>query len=575
MQRKTWAGLAIGTAAIVVAALVLRVALWQPFPLTGSAPQDGFTRVPGVIHVHTTRSDGGGTTQEVLAAARATGLSFVVVTDHNQVGAPALARYHDGVLAISGTEISTNAGHLLALGIADPGYAFPAEVHDALDDIRRLGGIPVAAHPWSPRADLQWTGWRLPGPWGVELVNLDSAWRRAGWMRLGWAMLAYRLNPSHALLSVLDTPGQRLAAWDGLLAQRDTAGFAGSDAHSRIDLTDALHVRFPSYASLFALVKTHVVLGAPLTGDAGRDTSTILDALRRGASYVAVDGLAPAGGFSFTLESAEGRHTMGETVPVDTAGPGGSMRLVAGGRLPAGTRLTLLRDGHAIAERAGSITIPVPGPGSYRVEARLPGWTVPWILSNPIYVHDEPTRQRRVARAAWPSDAQAPRARDTIETFDGDTTFTAGADPSSQAVVDVVVDPRNGHDGPASARLRFRLGAGPNASCELATRQARNLTGRTGLVFSIRSDAPYRIWVQVRDLNPALAEHTETWAASVRTSDTWRRVAIPFSALRSDAPETDGRLDLDQVRALAFLIDRGAVRPGTSGTIWIDDVGLY
>ena len=37
----------------------------------------------------------------------------------------------------------------------------------------------------------------------------------------------------------------------------------------------------------------------------------------------------------------------------------------------------------------------------------------------------------------------------------------------------------------------------------------------------------------------------------------------------------DGRLDLDKVRNIVFVLDRGAEKPGTVGTIWIDDVGLY
>jgi hypothetical protein len=86
----------------------------------------------------------------------------------------------------------------------------------------------------------------------------------------------------------------------------------------------------------------------------------------------------------------------------------------------------------------------------------------------------------------------------------------------------------------------------------------------------------YRIWVQVRDRNPASAdEGTEWWFASVRTSPEWTRVAVPFDRLRSINPRTDGRLDLDQVRALVFVIDRGAVKPDTTGTVWLDDVGVY
>ncbi len=134
--------------------------------------------------------------------------------------------------------------------------------------------------------------------------------------------------------------------------------------------------------------------------------------------------------------------------------------------------------------------------------------------------------------------------------------------------------------GSGAARIAFRLGlataARPHVFCAIINRDPRDLTGRRGLVFSIRADGVYRIWVQVRDENPASAdEGTEWWFASVRTAPEWKRVAIPFARLRSINPRTEGRLDLDKVRALVFVLDRGVDKPGTQGTIWIDDLGAY
>jgi hypothetical protein len=95
-------------------------------------------------------------------------------------------------------------------------------------------------------------------------------------------------------------------------------------------------------------------------------------------------------------------------------------------------------------------------------------------------------------------------------------------------------------------------------------------------VFSLKADGVYRLWVQVRDANPASAdEGTEWWFASVRSSPSWRRVALPFSELRSINPKTDGKLDLDRVRGLVFLLDDASVRPGTRGVVWLDELGVY
>ena len=92
-----------------------------PAPVSGDEPDDGYTRVAGVVHVHTTLSDGGGTPDEVVAAAQRAGLGFLAITDHNNLDAKPVEGYHGGVLVLVGSELSTTAGHLLGLGIAGPG----------------------------------------------------------------------------------------------------------------------------------------------------------------------------------------------------------------------------------------------------------------------------------------------------------------------------------------------------------------------------------------------------------------------------------------------------------------------
>jgi hypothetical protein len=166
-----------------------------------------------------------------------------------------------------------------------------------------------------------------------------------------------------------------------------------------------------------------------------------------------------------------------------------------------------------------------------------------------------------------------------IDSFDAATSFAPEFDPSS-AMATPVVQAGAGTGGTAAARLVFRLGrpgvGRPHTWCALVSRQPRDLSGATGLVFAARADGPYRMWVQVRDENPASAdEGTEWWFASVRPAGEWSRMAVPFAGLRSLNPRSDGRLDLDKVRQLVFVLDEAAVKPGTEGTIWLDDVGLY
>src|SRR6266487_660938 len=128
----------------------VHVARWRPLPVSGEQERDGYQRVSGVVHVHTTLSDGAATPDEVIAAARAAGLDFVVITDHNNLEAKKWEGYHDGLLVIVGTEVSTTAGNVLGLGIADPVFRFSGDAYDALDDVAALGGAAFAAHPTSP-----------------------------------------------------------------------------------------------------------------------------------------------------------------------------------------------------------------------------------------------------------------------------------------------------------------------------------------------------------------------------------------------------------------------------------------
>src|SRR5204863_8009053 len=120
---------------LAVAVSAVSVSRWRPRAVVGTAPADGYVRVLGVVHVHTTLSDGAATPDEVIAAAREAGLQFVVITDHNNLDAKKWEGYHDGLLVIVGTEVSTTAGHLLGLGIADPVFRFSGDTYDALDDV--------------------------------------------------------------------------------------------------------------------------------------------------------------------------------------------------------------------------------------------------------------------------------------------------------------------------------------------------------------------------------------------------------------------------------------------------------
>ena len=382
----------------------------------------------GVVHVHTTLSDGGGTPEEVIEAAKATGLAFLGITDHNNLDAKPFEGYRDGVLVLVGAELSTPPGHVLGLGLdRDPAWRFNGDGLDGLEDVRDLGGVPFAAHPFSARPDLRWNGWDLPGPWGIELLNGDSDARRAG-PRVLLSVGLYRLNPA------LRPPAGPAPARRGAAPMGRDAGEARRRRPRGVgrpqppgDHED------PGPAVPVLRVALRAGPQPPAAGpppDRRRRGRP-----RRGARRLSPGSLLPRAWTPSrrpTASASRSRAAPGSAGRWATTCPGPrALRAVVGGRVPKGTRVVLLRDGKAVGEGPESLEVALPGPGVYRVEARVPGWPVPWVITNPVYVHDEETREARRRAAAWPGPPPPPRESRPLASLDGSAAFNPEFDPSS------------------------------------------------------------------------------------------------------------------------------------------------
>ena len=81
------------------------------------------------------------------------------------------------MLCVDGVEVSTNHGHYVALGIGQSPYPLGGDADAVAEDVARLGGFGIAAHPFSPArgAGLVETG-TVPLD-GIEWLNADSEWR--------------------------------------------------------------------------------------------------------------------------------------------------------------------------------------------------------------------------------------------------------------------------------------------------------------------------------------------------------------------------------------------------------------
>ena len=519
----------------------------------------------GVFHVHTKRSDGGGTVEDVARAASRAGLQFVILTDHGDATrTPDPPAYHEGVLMIDAVEISTDGGHVVALGLPKSPYPLGGEARDVVEDVRRMGGIAIAAHPVSRKTDLRWTDWNVPIQ-GLEYINGDSEWRDEPAWRLGRAFLAYPVRPVETLALMFDCPEEAMRRWDALSKGRRIVALAGADAHGRIGLRaqEPYKGRFalpvPGYESVFrsmsiALPRTR------LSSDAPVDARVVIDEIAAGRVFSSVDALGARPAFAFTATSGLIRATGGEVLQGE-----GPVRIDVVVQAPPDARITLLRDGVELIESNGpTLHHDVePLPAAYRVEVRLPGAPgeppVPWIVSNPIHVN-------RILDA--PKPAARPAATRKIDLYtDGPApAWTVEHSSASQAAVDVV-------NAVSGTQLLFRYaiagGASSHPFAALATPAGPALGEHDRLTFTARADHPMRLSVQLRAHTSAAGER---WHRSVFVDTTPREISVWFDDMRPRGVTSTPGPRLEAVRSLLFVVDTINASAGTAGQLTLDDL---
>jgi hypothetical protein len=559
-------------ALIVLAAGVALAALTAVLlPPAARAAAPGAVRLSwpvarGAYHVHSARSDGTGTYDEIAAAAAGVGLQFVIVTDHgNGLRDPEPPAYRSGVLMLEGVEISTDAGHFVALDLPRAPYPIAGNVRDVIDDVHRLGGFGFAAHPGSPKPALRWTDWDADFD-GIEWLNADSEWRDEFWGSLGRVVLTYAFRPTETLAGLLDRPTELLQQWDRVAARRRVSGIAGADAHARLGYRqgsepyeERVLARIPSYQASFAAFVNHVILDGPLIGDARIDAATLLAAIREGRMFTSIDGYAKLGGFEAAATSTGSMARPGEYLD-----PSGPVAIEARIAAPEGTTLVLVKDGAPIYDSvAGAMRVDVgEQPGVYRIEAHLPRAisrsTMPWLLTNPIYVG---LRSAHARAAAPPPPASSRTGFATVQ-----WRAEAGEGSSSALSATTLAD------GQPALEWRFALAGGPRAQQFAALHfPVEHLERHDRLQLRAQSDRPHRLWVQIRAPGDGGGER---WGRSFYVDQTLRTVEFLFSDLRPLGGVHGDKPSLDRMDSVLFVIDTLNTLPGTSGVIRFPDLWL-
>lgn len=372
-----------------------------PNELVRSHPE-GFHDYKGILNIHSSFSTGSGSISEIILAAQTEGLDFISLTDLNIFEKPReFQGYHNDLLVFIDGEYSylnsrllnydaSTEEHLKGVGQSQALFA------DLLSQAKRPDdyGLFILAHPFKPR--YQWTGEFPVGLDGIEVINLKTMWQLS-WLKSKasflWTVLIYPFNSRLAVLRVFEEPESELNLWDQLSQKRPTIGLAGADAEAKIYLFGR-SFSYPSYNTLFSIVRNHVLLKSELTGNAVSDLKKIGQALRAGNFYMSLDILADPKGFNAVMNTAQGQMwPMGSQVPLETK-PELTIQLPYRPKVPFD--VIVYHNGEAIMTSNNIVTkLKIEKPGVYRVKVRviptfpLPDgkkW-VPWIYTNPFYVH--------------------------------------------------------------------------------------------------------------------------------------------------------------------------------------------
>ena len=371
------------------------------------------------LHVHSAFShDSRGKIEEIVAAAKRAGTDALLFTEHPAPHYDFVTDGHsglvDGVLLVPGAETK---GMLVY-----PRASVPE--HDALqpqDLVRRVragDGLTFLSH-LEERMD-----WELDGLTGCEIYNTHADAKEetrlyAMMKNPLWLVQAKKVldaHPQEALAAIFDPPSDYLRRFDELCARYPHTGVSANDAHEnvglRITLLDGGKVRVADALDEELTVLDRAVVAAftPIPEDAkpgdlvfslqldpyeqslrhvgthvlatelSRDA--IGEGLAKGRAFVAFDWIADARGFDFHAEDGSGRLEMGSHVAL-------SGSPVLRGRAPLPGHWKVFNKGELVHEADGdAFESAVESPGHHRVELWLDvaGRSLPWILSNPIYV---------------------------------------------------------------------------------------------------------------------------------------------------------------------------------------------
>lgn len=148
-------------------------------------------------HIHTNSShDASITISQLREGIVASGLNAIAVTDHDNMEGYKRVKssgLFKGIIVIPGIEVTTDAGHVIILGLEDPPVS--KDARDLVDRAHSLGGLVVAPHPFDFSRQSLGDGC---GSLSIDLVEAINGRCNASTNRLAKEYAGYMKVPSIA-----------------------------------------------------------------------------------------------------------------------------------------------------------------------------------------------------------------------------------------------------------------------------------------------------------------------------------------------------------------------------------------
>jgi hypothetical protein len=338
----------------------------------------------GIIHIHSTYSDGSRPIPEIAHIASELALDYLMFTDHNtlQPKRDGMEGWYHGVLIAAGYEINDadDLNHYLAFNLDNelPQYLKPAEY---VKEVHNQGGFGIIAHPDEKRSAMKeyppypWMVWDSDDYHGIEIWNQMSEWMEG----LTHYNKYYRvLHPRRSIIAPME---ETLEKWDQANQKRKVVGIGGVDAHGHIyRFWGLFRITIFRYKVLFKTIRTHILTDAPFAGegDHEKDLQNLYKSLRECRCFISNHFCGDARGFRFQAENKSERVEIGGELKFDKY-------THIHVNLPQSAVVHLIRDGIKVSVQKGeTLVFEIDKPGCYRVEAYY--FERPWIFSNHIRI---------------------------------------------------------------------------------------------------------------------------------------------------------------------------------------------